>query len=118
MSKSITSTISICLVGLILFTPLLTVERCDMPCCDTIEVSCCDSVEPMDCTMEMANCELNVFIPLVAAPLNEIDGKTVVDISTLVQTHSFFENVPTQFFIEKGHFQNHHPPNFHLPLLI
>tara|TARA_B100001167_G_scaffold93836_1_gene57002 strand:- start:455 stop:619 length:165 start_codon:yes stop_codon:yes gene_type:complete len=54
----------------------------------------------------------------MAAPLHEIDGKTDVDISSIVQTHSLFESAPTQLFIQKEDFQYHHPPNFTLPLLI
>jgi hypothetical protein len=68
--------------------------------------------------MEMANCEMSAFIPLIAAPLHEVDMKTDVHVAIMVQTHSFFENAPTQLFIQDEHFQNHHPPNFHLPLLI
>jgi hypothetical protein len=54
----------------------------------------------------------------MAAPLHKIDGNTDIDVSTMVQTHSFFENAPAQFINQNEHFQNHHPPNFHLPLLI
>ena len=72
----------------------------------------------MDCPMEMANCEMSAFIPLMAAPLHEIDGKTDVDVSSIVQTRSLFESAPTQLFIQNEDFQYHHPPNFTLPLLI
>jgi len=118
MSKTNTSFISIILIVLVVLLPLVSIERCDMPCCDTIEISCCDSVEPIECAMEMSNCELSAFFPLMAAPLNEIDGKSNLDITTIVQTYSFFESIQLQYFIEKDRFQNHHPPNFHLPLLI
>lgn len=118
MCKTIISTISIFLVSFMAVTPLFSVENCMMPCCDEIELSCCNKDKPIDCPMEMANCEMSTFVPLMAAPLNEINGKTDIDVSIMVQTHSFFENVPTQFVNQNEHFQNHHPPNFHFPLLI
>ena len=118
MRKSIISTLSILLVGFMTVTPLFSVENCTMPCCEQIELSCCNKDKPMDCPMEMADCELSTFVPLMAAPLNEIDGKTNIDCSSMDQTHSYFENVSTQFIDQDEHFQNHHPPNFHLPLLI
>ena len=118
MSKLVISIISILLVGIMAFTPLFSVENCTMPCCEQIELSCCSMDKPMDCPMEMANCEMSAFIPLMAAPLHEIDGKTDVDISSIVQTHSLFESAPTQLFIKNGDFQYLHLPNFTLPILI
>ncbi|MDP6401656.1 MAG: hypothetical protein QF835_03935 [Candidatus Marinimicrobia bacterium] len=118
MRKSIISTLSIFLMGLMTATPLFSVENCTMPCCEQIELSCCEKDKPMDCPMEMSNCEMSTFVPLMVAPLHEIDGNTDIDVSTMVQTHSFFENAPAQFINQNEHFQNHHPPNFHLPLLI
>ena len=118
MCKSIISTISIILVGLMTVSPLVSMENCDSPCCEQIELSCCDMDKPMDCPMEMSNCEMSAFVPLIAAPLNEIDGKNLIDIALMGQTHSFFENAPIHFVNQQEHFQNHHPPNFYLPLLI
>ena len=118
MCKTIISIISILLVGIMTVTPLFSMENCEIPCCEQIELSCCNIDKPMDCPMEMANCEMSTFVPLIAAPLNEIDGQTHMDISMVGQTHSFFENAPKQSVNQIEHFQNHHPPNFYLPLLI
>ena len=89
-----------------------------MPCCDTIEVSCCDTQISSDCPMEMTNCEISSFIPLMAAPLNEISGKTELDIQENFSHINYVGEKRNDIYTRSFHFKFLHPPDFYIPLLI
>lgn len=97
-------------------TPLFSIERCDMPCCETVEISCCEKDKPMDCPMEMSECRVSSFIPLMAAPLNEVNVSKEYDISELM--HIWLELDQFHPSIQPIHnFSFQHPPEYFIPLI-
>ncbi len=66
--------------------------------------------------MEMSECRLSSFIPLMAAPLNEVNVSKEYDISELM--HIRFELNQFRGSIQPIHiFSFQHPPEYFIPLI-
>ena len=116
MSKQYISIISIALVGFICITPLLSIERCDMPCCKIVGGSCCDVEKSIECPMEMSECRVSAFFPLMGAPLNETDGSCDFEEINLCQNNQIMKHWHDSF-PSSLKFVYQHPPEIFIPLI-
>lgn len=116
MSKQYISIISIVLVGLMYVTPFLSIERCDMPCCEIDGSSCCDMEKSIECPMEMSECRVSAFFPLLGAPLNQTDGSCDFEEISLCQNNQIIKHWHDSF-PSSIKFVYQHPPEIIIPLI-
>ncbi len=54
--------------------PVFHFHDCDNPCCETGQDTCC-TIEVMDeCTMSNGECNTQVFIPVLSAPISQYES--------------------------------------------
>lgn len=99
--------------------PLFSFHDCDRPCCAEGQDTCCTMEVMETCTMSMDECNKQVFIPVLSAPIAQYESSIDIADGDIVILQLLSRDFTYSFLtVNEIIHPPEPPPSFNLPLLV